>query len=166
MEKLKKAVNTTTVILICMAIWVILNENFAWYMFLTGILLGGICLLFIKFFLKINYEERKEFARLGSIPLYIVFLIPLIYKAGFITIIKIITGDIKPGVVEIKTDIKNETQRCLLANAITLTPGTITVDKNKDRLKVLWLDCKSRNCNVAGEQIKGKLEKIFIRDKK
>jgi len=161
MEKLKKFLNTVLVVLICTGIWLILNENVSWYLFFIGVLLGSLSLVFIRYFLKIRYSDRKEFIKLGAIPLYVLYLIPLIYKAGFVTLLKIITGDIKPGVVEIKTDLKNETYRCLLANAITLTPGTITVDKNDDKIKVLWLDCKSDDCVIAGEQIKGDLEKIF-----
>jgi multicomponent Na+:H+ antiporter subunit E len=48
---------------------------------------------------------------------------------------------LNPGLVEVRTDLKSELARMLLANSITLTPGTLTVDVIGDRLLVHWIDC-------------------------
>lgn len=44
---------------------------------------------------------------------------------------------INPGIVEIKTRLKHPTYRLVLANSITLTPGTLTVDMMADTLMTL-----------------------------
>jgi multicomponent Na+:H+ antiporter subunit E len=48
---------------------------------------------------------------------------------------------IRPAVVEVKTELRSALGRMLLANSITLTPGTLTIDVEDDRLLVHWIDC-------------------------
>jgi len=50
---------------------------------------------------------------------------------------------IRPAVVEVQTDLASDLGRLMLANSITLTPGTLTVDINGDLLLVHWIDCPS-----------------------
>ena len=48
---------------------------------------------------------------------------------------------IRPAVVEIRTGLKSPLGKLLLANSITLTPGTLSVDVKDDRILVHWIDC-------------------------
>lgn len=48
---------------------------------------------------------------------------------------------LNPGLVEVRTGLQSELGRMLLANSITLTPGTLTVDVEGDRLLIHWIDC-------------------------
>ena len=48
---------------------------------------------------------------------------------------------IRPGVVEVRTGLQSSLGRLLLANSITLTPGTLTVDVQDERILVHWIDC-------------------------
>jgi multicomponent Na+:H+ antiporter subunit E len=50
------------------------------------------------------------------------------------------TLPIHPALVEVKTELRSPLGRLLLANSITLTPGTLSVDVNDDRLIVHWVD--------------------------
>lgn len=45
-----------------------------------------------------------------------------------------------PGLVEVRTQLHSPLGRLLLANAITLTPGTLSVDVRADTLIVHWVD--------------------------
>lgn len=47
---------------------------------------------------------------------------------------------INPAIVEIQTGLRSPLGKLLLANSITLTPGTLTVDVINDRLQVHWID--------------------------
>jgi hypothetical protein len=42
--------------------------------------------------------------------------------------------------VEVHTDLKSPLGKLLLANSITLTPGTLTVDIIGDRMWIHWID--------------------------
>jgi multicomponent Na+:H+ antiporter subunit E len=73
---------------------------------------------------------------------------------------------IKPGIVKIKTKLKTEAGITALANSITLTPGTLTVDLTDDGfLYVHWINVKSTDTDEATRLIAEKfeyfLEKIF-----
>jgi multicomponent Na+:H+ antiporter subunit E len=48
---------------------------------------------------------------------------------------------INPAMVEVRTALKSDLGRMLLANSITLTPGTLTVDVIDDSLQIHWIDC-------------------------
>lgn len=47
---------------------------------------------------------------------------------------------IRPALVDIHTDLKSDLGRLWLANSITLTPGTLTVDVDGEMLRVHWID--------------------------
>ena len=69
-------------------------------------------------------------------------LVKEIIKANFAVIKMIMSSryEIEPAVVKFKTDLKTTTARILLANSITLTPGTITVSLENDEYVVHCLD--------------------------
>jgi len=73
---------------------------------------------------------------------------------------------IKPGIVKIKTNLKTESGITALANSITLTPGTLTVDLTDDGfLYVHWINVKSDDVEQATKLIARRfewfLQKIF-----
>ena len=48
---------------------------------------------------------------------------------------------LNPAVVEVETRLQSPLGRLLLANSITLTPGTLSVDVREGRILVHWVDC-------------------------
>jgi multicomponent Na+:H+ antiporter subunit E len=48
---------------------------------------------------------------------------------------------IRPAVVEVETVLQSELGRLLLTSAITLTPGTLSIDVRGNRVTVHWIDC-------------------------
>ena len=68
---------------------------------------------------------------------------------------------INPGIVEVKTSLKTNIGKMLLANSITLTPGTLTVDIREDRLFIHWIDVSSTNIEEATRAIVSKFEKYL-----
>ena len=73
---------------------------------------------------------------------------------------------IRPGIVKIKTDLKTESGITALANSITLTPGTLTVDLTDDGfLYVHWINVKSDDIEQAtrciAERFEWFLKRIF-----
>lgn len=53
-------------------------------------------------------------------------------KANIDVAKRVITGEIRPGIVKINPGLKTDVARTLLADSITLTPGTLTVDVDDD----------------------------------
>lgn len=53
-------------------------------------------------------------------------------KANWDVAKRVITNDIRPGIVKVKTGMPSDAALTLLANSITLTPGTLTVEVDAD----------------------------------
>lgn len=73
---------------------------------------------------------------------YIVLLIREIVKANLAIIPRILTveEEMEPVIVKFRTSLKSDFTRMLLANSITLTPGTITVAMEEDEYTIHCLD--------------------------
>ena len=66
---------------------------------------------------------------------------------------------IKPGIVKIKTNLKSASGITALANSITLTPGTLTVDLTDDGfLYIHWINVQSDDVEEATKLIAQKFE--------
>ena len=68
---------------------------------------------------------------------------------------------VNPGIVEVKTKLKSRLGRLILANSITLTPGTFTVEIRDDSLFIHWIDVKGSDPEEATEMIVRKFEKYL-----
>jgi len=70
---------------------------------------------------------------------------------------------VNPGIVKIPVNVESEYGQSMVANSITLTPGTITMDaveeKGKTYFYVHWIDVAETDPVKAGEAIKGTMEK-------
>lgn len=65
---------------------------------------------------------------------YVVVLVGEIFKATFDTAVRAVKGGdtIDPVVINIKTDLTRLVSQTILANSITLTPGTLTIDLDSE----------------------------------
>ncbi|USS41167.1 Na+/H+ antiporter subunit E [Thermococcus aggregans] len=68
---------------------------------------------------------------------------------------------INPGIVECKTVLTNNVGKLALANSITLTPGTITLDVKGNRYFIHWIDVKDESVEGASEKITKPFEKFL-----
>lgn len=86
--------------------------------------------------------------------LFVPFFIAMA-KANIDVAIRVFTGKINPGIVKIKTGLKKDMALTFLANSITLTPGTLSVDvdESENELYVHWIDVK--NLEPSPEEICG-----------
>ena len=70
---------------------------------------------------------------------------------------------INPGIVRVPVDVPTEYGKTMLANSITLTPGTITMDIDESGGQtwyyIHWIDVQETERTAAGEMIKGRMEK-------
>ena len=124
-------------------IWIIFNGQFTWEIAAFGAVIAAVMYAFICKFL--NYKPGYDFIlakKLIYILQYVFILVKEIIKANF-AVIKMITSskyEIEPAVVRFKTTLRTTPARIMLANSITLTPGTITVSMEGDEFVVHCLD--------------------------
>lgn len=68
---------------------------------------------------------------------------------------------INPGIVKVKTKLKSPLGRAFLANSITLTPGTLTVEMRDEYFYIHWIDVTSENIEGATKSIVSNFEKYL-----
>jgi multicomponent Na+:H+ antiporter subunit E len=124
-------------------LWIIFNGRLSTEVALTGLCVSAALYLFCWKFL--DFHPRRELRFLKNLPKAIAYLFALIREivAANVRLTRIVLSrkpDIKPQLVTFRTPLKSRAGRTLLADSITLTPGTITVFSRDDELIVHCLD--------------------------
>ena len=129
------------VLLFCF--WLLLNGNVTLEILLLG--LAVTALMALLEYTLFGYTPKTEGMLLRKAPVFCAYIPVLMWeilKAGW-AVSKVVLFrryKVTPTLVTFRTDLKTEFGRFLLANSITLTPGTITVQVKGDRLTVHCLD--------------------------
>jgi multicomponent Na+:H+ antiporter subunit E len=148
---------------IAFVFWILLNNSFD--PLLLGIGAGLSLILSLIFCSRCDiFSELKltPQAFFFTIVYLFVFLFELI-KSNLDVARRVITPSlpINPGIVEVKTKLKSRMGRMILANSITLTPGTLTIDIKEDTLYIHWIDVETQDINKATQKIVRKFEKYL-----
>ena len=88
--------------------------------------------------LKVLGREASPYHRVPQIAWYCLWLGGEVVKANISVIPRVIgpRHAIDPAMVSVRTRARSDLGKAVFANSITLTPGTVTVDVDGDRLKV------------------------------
>lgn len=129
--------------LLFFAVWVILNGKVTLEICLFGLGISAALFYFICRYM--DYSIRSEMLLFRLIPLFFQYfwvLVQEIVKANVAVFKLIMSPELQPepAIVYFDTDLKTGLAKVLLANSITLTPGTITVSVEDNRFCVHCLD--------------------------
>lgn len=151
-------------VVILVFVWIILREAFSPFSLIVGIILSVGCLYFYHKYLPLKRVENIRYPRL---ILYVFYLVGQIYVSGFY-VIKLIVKGASVDIIELKTKITNESLKVLLADSITLTPGSILLDLTDEKLTLLCLMKKNdtRDLKAMDDFLKGRLENQLIKVQK
>jgi multicomponent Na+:H+ antiporter subunit E len=126
--------------------WIILAQNFNIERIVVGLIICIVIYSFNMDLLKTNEDDHRfSMAHMKYSLLHVAILIKEIFKSNF-HVAKIVLSpklNISPSVVTIDTKLKSDFNKTILANSITLTPGTLTLDVFQDRLLVHCLDVEA-----------------------
>jgi multisubunit Na+/H+ antiporter MnhE subunit len=154
-------VENKEVILVLSFIWMMLFESFSIPILISAVFVSILVVIFTdRFLLKGNYEHSYIIG-LGTLFKYTVRLVIEIYLAGIGVIPTIIRGNEEVEIVRTETKLTDELLIDILANSITLTPGTVTIEKKGNQLLVLNLNALEKEENTRAV-IPLKLEKILL----
>ncbi|WP_018527249.1 Na+/H+ antiporter subunit E [Alkalispirochaeta alkalica] len=160
-DMLRRGRRASGTLAMLLLVWVIWNESLSLYTILEGAILAGMALLVTnRFLLRERYQGVYRLG-LGQAFRYVAVLLGEIVRSGIHAIYVTLTNRINVGVVDVPTDLEDTLAGVLVANAITLTPGTVTIDYDRKRFKVVWIDCPTTDPEEAGEMIKGRFERVF-----
>lgn len=146
-----------------MLIWLALTSSLHW----QELIVGCIVSIIISIFLNSNYQNlglpALSLTKILYIFLYLIVLFIEVVKANFDVAYRVLHPKmpIKPGVVIIKTSLRQNIAKLILANSITLTPGTFTLDIEKDKLLIHWIYVRSENIEDSTKLIGARFEKYL-----
>lgn len=122
--------------------FVLLNGRLTLEIALFGVAVAALAFAFACRFAGWSLKgELRLLRRLPRLLAYGLYLLGEIVKANLATLRRVYARrEVEPAIVTIHTPLKRQWQRVLLANSITLTPGTITLHLQEDALTVHCLD--------------------------
>jgi multicomponent Na+:H+ antiporter subunit E len=111
--------------------------------------------------LTVGMVFKRAFWLLLYIPMFLWYVV----LANLDVVYRVVHPDmpIHPGIVKVKTTLKNPAGRTMLANSITLTPGTLSVDIVDDYLYIHWINVKAEDVEGATREIVSKFEGMLRR---
>ena len=131
--------------------WVLLNASLANDVLIVGAVAAAIITFLFRNGLGFFSELRLNPRALMTTVLYFFFFIKELVKAN-LNIASIVLAPslpLNPGIVKVRTRLKSKMGRLMLANSITLTPGTLTVEMLGEWLYIHWVTVDSADIDEA-----------------
>lgn len=164
---------------ICFAFWLLIT----WSLAVQELIAGAVVSLAVSLFAARFFIHEKAFWFLNPVKLivgliYCIVIFPIeLIKANLDVAFRALSPKprVNPGFIKVPVGLKSDYGKAMLANSITLTPGTITVDIEQGKndagndecfFYIHWIDVKEKDRVKAGDIIKGTMEKwvrrIFV----
>lgn len=149
--------------LLSLAFWLLITFDLGLPNLITGSIAALLCTLFFGHFFVSNVHKLLQPRRWFWFIVYLLVFIRECIKANLDVAYRVLhpAMPIRPGIVKVKTSLKSELARTLLANSVTMTPGTIAVDLIGDYLYVHWIYVRSEDPEVYTGMITGAFEKYI-----
>jgi len=146
-----------------LGVWLLLNNSLKIEIVLVGIALSLALPLLFCGKCDVFTELRLTPKSMWYTFMYLIVFLKELVVANFDVALRVISPKlpINPGIVEVKTKLKSKIARVVLANSITLTPGTFTLELVEDTLFVHWIDVKSTDVEEATKMIVATFEKYL-----
>ena len=106
-------------------------------------------------------DLRRWFFLLIYLPYFLYYCL----RANIDVALRVIHPDtpIRPGIVKVRTTLKSDMARTFLANSITLTPGTLTVDVDDADFYIHWISINTDDPKRRTAEICGRFEPLLRR---
>ncbi len=172
MKKASTAAVASTM-LVCYVFWLLITEQIVAVCegkaSVQVLIAGLIVSFFVALFSARFFIHEKAFYLYRKIPALLVYCFVTfpkeLWKANMDVAKRALDPKlpVNPGIVKVPVGLKSDYGQAMLANSITLTPGTITMDIAEEAGQtyyyIHWIDVLSEDPEEAGEAIKGTLER-------
>ncbi|MBN1163486.1 MAG: Na+/H+ antiporter subunit E [Candidatus Krumholzibacteriota bacterium] len=151
--------------LLLLGIWLLLTWSLHWQEVLVGVVVALIADLLLGDIFPLNAVKILSPVRFFWFLVYTVTFFFYVIKANFDVAYRVLNINlpIKPGIVKVRTKLNTEMARTFLANSITLTPGTLSVDIVGDHIYVHWINISTDDPKQETEIIVERFEKLLER---
>ena len=139
---------------VLLGFWLILSGHYDLFHISAGIICSALVAHFSSDLL-IRQDVSQDRLHLGRFLQYVPWLFYQIILANLhVAYLVLRPQKIHPQIIRLRTTLKSDVALTILGNSITLTPGTITMDINRNELVVHALSDK-----VAKDLLSGQLER-------
>ena len=148
-----------------MLVWLMFTSTFFWQEVLIGAIVTMlISLASIRLFTCCTLSLLSPVRIFWMIWYFFVFL-KLLVIANFDVARRVLSPSlpINPGIIKFKTKLTTNYSKMVLANSITLTPGTLSVDVVGDTFYIHWIDVETTDPEEAFKIIAEPFEKILLK---
>ena len=155
----------TAIFILGLIFWLLITFSLT----VPNIIVGSVAsLLCASVFSRYYFKSIHKFLQPKRYFWFIIYLFVFIWsciKANFDVAYRVLhpSMPIRPGIVKVKTTLSSEFARTLLANSITMTPGTLTVDIIGDCFFIHWIYIRSEDPEIYTGMILGNFEKYIKR---
>lgn len=153
--EIRKIRNIAIVFVTLLLFWLMLEGSLANNVVIVGSLVSlAIALLYregLSFFTEFRGTPRAFIAGFRYYGYFFKELVKSNFRLAAIVLSPSLP--IKPGIVKVRTKLKSRMGRLMLANSITLTPGTLTVELDGEWIYVHWVTVDSTDIEAATQQI-------------
>lgn len=138
-------------------IWLLLNNTVA----AGHILLGALLAIFIPWFTSAFWPEKVQIRRPWLLAKFVAVVIYEILVANVVVARLILTRQdkLQPGFLQVPLELTSPLAISLLANTISLTPGTVTCDLSEDQSYLLIHALHIEDAEATVADIKTQFEK-------
>jgi len=141
---------------ILLSLWLLMSGHYTFLIISLGVISCLFCVYLAKRANLIDDEGLPLFF-LPRLLNYLLWLFKEIFNSNIGTAKAIITGNINPEIFIVKSSQNTDVAKVTYANSITLTPGTVTIQINKDKFEVHALNSDFGNdvrSNVMDKKVK------------
>jgi multicomponent Na+:H+ antiporter subunit E len=151
--------------LILLSVWLLLTLNLKTANVIAGISAALITTLFFGRYFVSGVGKFLEPRRYFWLFVFLIVFTYECLKANFDVAYRVIHPKmpIKPGIIRVKLGLKSDFAKVMLANSITMTPGTLSVDLVGDMLYVHWIYVRTFDPKEYSHFVTGKFEKYIKR---
>ena len=144
-----------------LGMWLLLTMPVSLQEITTGAVVAAAVLLFFRKYMAPVTACRLTLRTLPNAGAFAaVFLFELL-KSNIDVALRVLNPKlpIRPGIVRVNTTLRSSVARIVLANAITLTPGTLTVETEGEHFYIHWIDVAAGDAEAASRAIVRKFER-------
>lgn len=148
-----------------MVIWLMLTWSVEWTTLVTGVVLAlGITLVLGDIY---AHPMLRIFSpvRWFWFVVYVFYFLYYCLRSNLDVAYRALHPDvpIRPGIVKVRSDLQTDIAKTFLANSITLTPGTLTIDIKGSDLFVHWINVVTDDPEEQTQVIVKRFERILRR---
>jgi len=143
--------------------WILLNGSVAPGTLAVGLAVAAVIVFFFRDTLSVLSGHKFTLPAIWATLLYVGFFLKELVKANLQMAVIVLNPRLptEPAIVATKVRLTNPVARLLLANSITLTPGTLSVQYKGDTLYVHWVVAKGTDSETATREIVAGFERYL-----